>query len=68
MKYLIIIEKTKRGYSAYLPDLAGCVAAGRSRPGVERSMRNALQMHLEAMRAGGSRVPRPKTTSSYVEV
>ena len=68
MKYLIVIEKTRTGYLAYLPDLDGCVAAGRSRPAVEKTMRGALELHLEALRADGHRVPRPRSTSAYVDI
>jgi predicted RNase H-like HicB family nuclease len=68
VRFLIVIEKTKSGYSAYSPDLAGCVAAGRTRPSVERAMRKAIEFHLEGLRAEGRRVPSPRTCSAYVEV
>ena len=68
MKYLIVIEKTKSGFSAYSPDLAGCVAAGRTRPSVEEAMRKAIEFHLEGLRAEGRRVPAPKAYSAYVEI
>jgi predicted RNase H-like HicB family nuclease len=68
VKYLIVIEKTKTGYSAYSPDLSGCVAVARSRPSVQKLMRDALEFHLEALRADGGRVPQPLASSAYVEV
>jgi len=68
VRHLIVIEKTKSGFSAYSPDLAGCVAAARTRPSVEREMREAIQFHLEGFRAEGRRVPAPKSYSAYVEV
>lgn len=68
MKYLVLIEKSTTGYSAYSPDVDGCVAAAKSKRAVERSMRTALELHLEAMHADGLRVPPPQTTSTYVEV
>ncbi len=68
MKYLIVIEKTRTGYAAYSPDLDGCVAAGRTRPSVEKTMRGALELHLAAYRAEGRKVPPPSTTSAYVDV
>ncbi len=68
VRYLIVIEKTKSGFSAYSPDLAGCVAAARTRPSVEREMREAIQFHLEGLRAEGRRVPTPKSYSAYVEI
>lgn len=68
MKFLIVIEKTKTGFSAYSPDLPGCVATGRTRPQVERSMREAIEFHLEGLRAERMDVPKPRSYSSYVEV
>jgi predicted RNase H-like HicB family nuclease len=68
MKYLVVIEKAKRGFSAYLPDLPGCVATAPTRQGVERAMRKVISFHLEGMRAGGIRVPAPRSSSTYVEV
>ena len=68
MKYLIVIEKTKTGFSAYSPDLAGCVAAGRTRLAVEKAMRKAIEYHLEGLRSEGMRVPSPRSYSAYVEV
>jgi predicted RNase H-like HicB family nuclease len=68
MKFLIVIEKTKTGFSAYSPDLPGCVATGRTRAQVERAMRGAIEFHLEGLRAERMEVPKPRSTSSYVEV
>ena len=51
MKYLIIVEKTNTGYSAYSPDLDGCVATGGTREEVEQAMREAIEFHLEGLRA-----------------
>jgi predicted RNase H-like HicB family nuclease len=68
MKYLIVIEKACRGYSAYSPDLPGCVAAGATRVQIERAMRKAIAMHLEELRAEGEKLPTPHASSSYVEV
>jgi predicted RNase H-like HicB family nuclease len=65
-KYLIIIEETKTGYSAYSPDLPGCVAASDSREGVESSMRVAIQEHIRELSKAGEDVPAPKTQVSYV--
>ncbi len=65
-KYLIIIEETKTGYSAYSPDLPGCVAASDSREGVESSMRVAIQEHIQELSKAGDDVPAPKTQVSYV--
>jgi predicted RNase H-like HicB family nuclease len=66
--YLSVVEKTKEGYSAYLPDLPGCVATGKTREEVEREMHEAIQFHLEGMVRNGDPVPEPHTYSRYVEV
>lgn len=68
MKYLIIIEKAKRGFSAYAPDVPGCVAAGRTRRVVEKSMREAIALHLDELRSDGVRAPAPTSYSKYVHV
>ena len=68
MKYLIVIEETVNGYSAYSPDLPGVAAAGTSLEETERNMRQAVEFHLEGLRAEGFEIPRPTTRSSYVEI
>ena len=68
MKYLVVIEKTRTVFSAYLPDLAGCVATGRTQTAVEKAMWKALELHLDGLRADGRRVPAPKAYSTYLEV
>ncbi len=67
-RYLIIVERTETGYSAYSPDLPGCVATGSSRETVEREMRGAVEFHLEALRAHGDDVPEPNSYATYVDV
>ena len=67
-KYLIVIEETSTGYSAYSPDLEGCVATGKTREDVERNMRESMEFHLEGLRLEGLDVPQPHTYSAYVEV
>lgn len=68
MRYLVIIEKTGTGYSAYSPDLDGCVTTGATREEVERNVREAIEFHLEGMREEGYPVPEPRSESTYVEV
>jgi predicted RNase H-like HicB family nuclease len=68
MKYLIVIEPTATGYSAYSPDLPGCVSTGATRGEVERNMSEAIEFHLEGLRDGGHEIPKPGTSSAYVEV
>jgi predicted RNase H-like HicB family nuclease len=67
-KYLIVIEKTNTGYLAYSPDLAGCVATGKTRAEAERNMREAIEFHLEGMRLEDLAIPEPQSYSTYVEV
>ena len=68
MKILIVIEKSRTGFAAYAPDVQGCVATGRTRKQVERTMQQALRFHLSGMREEGIAVPTARSTSAYVEV
>jgi predicted RNase H-like HicB family nuclease len=68
MQYLIVIEKTASGYSAYSPDLDGCVATGSTKQEVERNMREAIEFHVEGLRHEGYSVPQPSSYSTYVDV
>ncbi|MEQ1831615.1 MAG: type II toxin-antitoxin system HicB family antitoxin [Candidatus Eisenbacteria bacterium] len=68
MRYLIVIEKTRTGYSAYSPDLEGCVAAARTRPSILRAMQKAVEFHLQGLREQGRRRPAPSTDTAWVEV
>ena len=67
-RYLILIEATGTGYSAYSPDVPGCVATAPSRVEIEQMMSDAIGLHLEELRAIGQPVPSPNTSASYVEV
>jgi predicted RNase H-like HicB family nuclease len=67
-KYLIVIEETGTGFSAYSPDLPGCVATGATRAEVERNMGEAIAFHLDGLREDGEPVPEPRTYSTYVEL
>ena len=67
-KYLIIIEKTGTGYSAYSPDLPGCVATGKTRQETENEMKDAIEFHIEGLRLNGNEVPKPSSLASYCEV
>ena len=67
MKLLVIVEQTSAGFSAYTPDLPGCVATGGSRSDVERRMREAIELHLEGLRAEGEELPQPHTYATVVE-
>jgi predicted RNase H-like HicB family nuclease len=67
-KYLVVVEQTETGYSAYSPDLDGCVATGQTREQVEREMQDAIAFHLEGMARNGDPIPEPRAYSRYVEV
>jgi predicted RNase H-like HicB family nuclease len=67
-KYLIVIEKTATGYSAYSPDLAGCIATGANLQETEREMKEAIEFHIEGLRLQGDRIPAPSSLASYCEV
>jgi len=68
VRLLIVVEQTPTGFSAYSPDLPGCVAAGATRQDVEQKMREAIALHLEGMREDGLAVPSPHAYATYVEV
>jgi predicted RNase H-like HicB family nuclease len=67
MRYAMIIEKGERNYSAYLPDLPGCVATGKTLEEVKQRMSEAVEMHLRGMREDGLRIPEPTSLVEYVE-
>ena len=67
-KYLIVIEPTETGFSAYSPDLEGCVATGATREEVEREMADAIEFHIEGMKEDGYQIPPPRASSAYVEI
>jgi predicted RNase H-like HicB family nuclease len=68
MRYLVIIEKTSTGYSAYSPDVPSCVSTGETQEKVEENMQEALAFHIEGMQLEGLTVPVPSTKSTYVTV
>jgi predicted RNase H-like HicB family nuclease len=63
MKYLIVIERTDTGYSAYSPDLAGCIATGSTRDEVEREMQSAIAFHVDGLKAEGIAIPEASSSS-----
>ena len=67
MRYAMIIETGERNYSAYLPDLPGCVATGKTIEEVRQRMREAIELHLAGMREDGLPIPEPTTLADYVE-
>lgn len=66
-KYLVIFEQTKSGYSAYSPDVEGCIATGKTRE-VEKNIRDAIAFHLDGLAEEGYELPVPKSYSKYMEV
>lgn len=67
MEYAVVIEPTSTGFSAYVPDVAGCVATGKTEAEVTARMREALEFHLQANRADGEPIPRPASRLDYIE-
>lgn len=67
MKYLVVIEPTSTGFSAYSPDLPGCVSTGASREECERNMHEAIAFHLDGLRQEGESIPPPTTSAAFVE-
>lgn len=67
MRYVVIIEAGKRNYSAYIPDLPGCIATGKTVEEVKRRMSEAVALHLRGMREDGLPIPEPATQAEYVE-
>ena len=67
MRYAIVIEKAEGNYSAYVPDLPGCVATGETIEEVEREIRDAIQFHIAGLREDGIPVPAPTSRAEYVE-
>ncbi len=61
MRYLIVIEETDTGFSAYVPDLEGCISVGETRSEIEDNIQEAILFHLEGMREDGISAPTPKT-------
>ena len=68
MKYLIVVEKIETGFSAYSPDLLGCVATGATEEETEANMKEAIAFHVEGLKEEGFPVPQPSAKSSYIEV
>ncbi len=67
-RFLIIIEEDSRNYSAYVPDLPGCVATGHSREEVEENMRKAISMHIQGMLEENEEIPDSHTIAQYIDV
>ncbi len=71
MRYMVVIEKGKgsnSSYGAYVPDLPGCVAAGKSKEEALKLIEEAIEMHVEALKRDGQTLPKPTTVSEFIEV
>ena len=68
MRYAIVIEKAEGNFSAYVPDLPGCVATGATIEEVESEIREAIEFHLSGLREDGTPIPPPSSRVEYVEV
>ncbi|MEI6257881.1 MAG: type II toxin-antitoxin system HicB family antitoxin [Planctomycetota bacterium] len=68
MRYAIVIEKAEGNFSAYVPDLPGCVATGATVEEVESQMRLAIEFHLNGMREDGTPIPPPESRVEYVDI
>ena len=67
MRYAMIIERGERNYSAYLPDLPGCIATGKTIDEVRQNMAEAIELHLQGMREDGLPIPEATSLADYVE-
>ena len=67
MRYAIVIEKAEGNYSAYVPDLPGCVATAPTVEAIEQEIREAIRFHIDGLKADGLPVPTPTSIANYVE-
>jgi len=68
MEYAIVIEKAGNNYSAYVPDLPGCIATGATVAETEEEIREAIEFHIEGMREDGIAVPAPSSRVRYIQI
>ena len=68
MRYMVVIEKGPSSYGAFVPDLPGCVAVGETEAEATELIQEAIQMHIEDLRADGKPVPEPVSKSTFVEI
>ncbi len=67
-RFLIVIEKAENNYSAYLPDLPGCVATGKTREETERNMHEAVEMHIQGLKEDKLPIPKGTASAEYIAV
>jgi predicted RNase H-like HicB family nuclease len=68
MKYLVVYEKAGNNYSAYVPDLPGCIATGATKEDVEKHIREAIEFHLSGMKEDAEDIPAPAASANFIEV
>lgn len=68
MRYAVVIERAKRNYAAYVPDLPGCVATSQTLEEIETQIQEAIQLHLRGMREDGLPISEPSSQVEYIEV
>ncbi len=68
MKYLIILEPTNTGFSAYSPDIQGCIATGYTEEETKANMAEAIEFHLEGLSEAGEKIPATQSKAVYVEI
>ena len=68
MRYLVVVEEGATSFGAYVPDLPGCVAAGKTRDEVLALIREAIEFHLDGLRQDGQPIPAPSSSSEVVDV
>ena len=68
MRYIIIVEEAENSFGAYVPDLPGCVAVAETKTEVLKLIQEAIEFHLEGLREAGNPIPKPLSSSEYVEV
>jgi predicted RNase H-like HicB family nuclease len=66
-RYAVVIEKAEGNFSAYVPDLPGCIATGATREETEQHMREAIRFHIDGLIEDGLPVPTPESTTAYIE-
>ena len=67
MRYAVVIEKANGNYSAYVPDLPGCIATGETVAAVENEIREAIRFHIDGLKEDGLPIPQPTSIADYVE-
>ena len=67
-KYLVVFEKTKTGYSAFVPDLPGCISTGRTRKDIEKNIQEAIEFHVEGLKLDGEKIPEPSDNYAFIKV